>query len=107
MTAAFELDGQKFVALNGGPQFTFTPAVSFVVDCETQAEVDHFWEKLSAGGKPHHCGWLTHRYCVSRPGGAPNFPPPPTRGEPGKGHRGVQAGMHMDKLHLARVQGAP
>lgn len=50
MTAAFQLDGQKFVALNGGPQFTFTPAISFVVNCETQQEVDDFWEKLSAGG---------------------------------------------------------
>lgn len=65
MTAAFELDGQKFVALNGGPQFTFSPAISFVVNCETQQEVDDFWEKLSAGGKEVRCGWLQDKYGVS------------------------------------------
>ncbi|HEU0011791.1 MAG TPA: VOC family protein, partial [Verrucomicrobiae bacterium] len=58
MTVAFELDGQEFVALNGGPLFKFTEAISFVVNCETQEEVDHFWEKLSAGGQEVQCGWL-------------------------------------------------
>jgi predicted 3-demethylubiquinone-9 3-methyltransferase (glyoxalase superfamily) len=65
MTAAFELDGQEFLALNGGPQFQFSPAISFVVNCETQAEVDHYWEKLSAGGKTQQCGWLQDRFGVS------------------------------------------
>src|SRR5258708_23511576 len=106
MTAAFELDGQKFVALNGGPQFTFTPAVSFVVDCETQAEVDHFWEKLSAGGKPNHCGWLTDRYGVSWQGVPPILPRLLTRGDPAKVQRGMAAMMHMDKLDIAGFQGA-
>jgi predicted 3-demethylubiquinone-9 3-methyltransferase (glyoxalase superfamily) len=65
MSAEFELDGQPFIALNGGPHFSFTPAVSFFVNCETQAEVDDFWEKLSAGGKPQQCGWLTDKYGLS------------------------------------------
>ena len=65
MTAHFSLDGQEFIALNGGPQFTFTPAISFVVNCETQAELDELWEKLSAGGKEVQCGWLEDRYGLS------------------------------------------
>src|SRR5919204_3914802 len=59
MTATFQLEGQQFYALNGGPQFTFTPAISLFVTCETQQEVDSYWEKLlSGGGKPSQCGWL-------------------------------------------------
>jgi predicted 3-demethylubiquinone-9 3-methyltransferase (glyoxalase superfamily) len=65
MTVAFELDGQAFTALNGGPVFKFTEAISFVVSCETQDEVDHFWDKLSAGGQPVQCGWLKDRFGVS------------------------------------------
>jgi len=65
MTVAFELNGQEFVALNGGPIFKFTEAISFVVNCETQAEVDHFWEKLSGGGQEVQCGWLKDRFGVS------------------------------------------
>jgi len=65
MTVAFQIEGQKFVALNGGPVYKFTPAVSFVVNCETQGEVDSFWEKLSAGGKTDRCGWLTDRFGLS------------------------------------------
>lgn len=65
LTVDFELDGQKFIALNGGPQFKFTEAVSFVVHCETQEEIDHFWEKLSAGGQKAECGWLKDKYGLS------------------------------------------
>ena len=65
MTAAFELDGEKFVALNGGPTYTFSPAVSFVVNCETQQEVDHYWERLSEGGEKIQCGWLRDKYGLS------------------------------------------
>lgn len=65
MIAEFQLDGQKFVALNGGPHFKFTEAISLVVNCETQQEVDEFWEKLSAGGSEGQCGWLKDKYGLS------------------------------------------
>lgn len=65
MSATFVLDGQEFFALNGGPAFTFTPAISFFVNCETQAEVDELWEKLSAGGSTQRCGWLQDKFGVS------------------------------------------
>jgi predicted 3-demethylubiquinone-9 3-methyltransferase (glyoxalase superfamily) len=65
MIATFQLDGQNFIALNGGPQFKFTPAISFVVNCDTQEEVDHFWEKLSQGGTTQQCGWLQDKFGVS------------------------------------------
>ncbi|HEX4100693.1 MAG TPA: VOC family protein [Pseudonocardiaceae bacterium] len=65
MTVSFELDGQKFVALNGGPHFTFNEAVSFQVSCETQDEVDYFWGNLSQGGEEGPCGWLKDKYGVS------------------------------------------
>src|SRR5882762_6637950 len=65
MTVAFELDGQPFTALNGGPHFKFTEAISLVVNCETQEEVDHFWKNLSAGGQEVQCGWLKDRFGVS------------------------------------------
>lgn len=65
MTVVFELDGQEFLGLNGGPLFTFSPAISFIVNCETEQEVDWFWERLSAGGKTDQCGWLTDKYGVS------------------------------------------
>jgi predicted 3-demethylubiquinone-9 3-methyltransferase (glyoxalase superfamily) len=65
MVAAFELDGQGFLALNGGPQFKFSPAISFVVNCETQEEVDHYWENLSDGGEKLQCGWLQDKFGLS------------------------------------------
>ena len=65
MTIAFRIEGQEFVALNGGPAFTFSPAISFVVNCETQEEVDNLWEKLSEGGEIVECGWLKDQYGVS------------------------------------------
>lgn len=65
MSATFQLDGQEFFALNGGPQFTFSPAISFFVNCETQQEVDELWEKLSDGGEKQRCGWLKDKYGVS------------------------------------------
>jgi predicted 3-demethylubiquinone-9 3-methyltransferase (glyoxalase superfamily) len=65
MTIEFQLDGQKFLALNGGPLFKFTEAISLVVNCRSQAEVDKFWKRLSAGGKAGQCGWLKDRYGVS------------------------------------------
>ena len=65
MTISFALDGQKFMALNGGPVFKFTPAISFMVDCETQEEVDRLWEQLSKGGEEGQCGWLKDKHGVS------------------------------------------
>jgi len=65
MSATFQLEGQEFMALNGGPEFTFSPAISFFVNCETQEEVDELWEKLFAGGGKGRCGWLTDKYGVS------------------------------------------
>jgi predicted 3-demethylubiquinone-9 3-methyltransferase (glyoxalase superfamily) len=65
MTVSFELDGQKFLALNGGPEFTFSEAISFQVDCENQEEVDAYWSKLSAGGEEGPCGWLKDKFGLS------------------------------------------
>ena len=65
MTATFQLDGQDFIALNGGPHFKFTEAISFSVDCKTQEEVDELWEKLSQGGQKSQCGWLKDKYGLS------------------------------------------
>ena len=65
MAVEFELDGKSFMALNGGPEYPHSPAISFVVDCETQQQVDHYWDKLVDGGQPVQCGWLTDRFGVS------------------------------------------
>lgn len=65
MSSTFHLDGQKFMALNGGPQFPFTEAISLFVDCQTQEEIDELWEKLSAGGEPGRCGWLKDKFGLS------------------------------------------
>ena len=65
MTIAFQLEGQDFIALNGGPMFKFNEAISLSVDCKTQQEVDELWEKLSAGGQPSQCGWLKDKYGLS------------------------------------------
>ena len=65
MTATFQIEGQEFIALNGGPHYKITPAISFLVNCETQKEVDELWEKLSAGGETMQCGWLTDKFGVT------------------------------------------
>jgi predicted 3-demethylubiquinone-9 3-methyltransferase (glyoxalase superfamily) len=65
LTVTFELRGQEFIALNGGPHYTFSPAISLFVTCQTQAEVDEYWEKLSAGGQTQRCGWLTDKFGIS------------------------------------------
>jgi predicted 3-demethylubiquinone-9 3-methyltransferase (glyoxalase superfamily) len=65
LTVAFELFGRKFVALNGGPYYQFTPAVSFMIGCDTQEEIDTYWERLLDGGKPFQCGWITDKYGVT------------------------------------------
>lgn len=65
MTVTFEIEGQEFMGLNGGPQFQFTPAISFVVHCKGQGQVDYYWERLLEGGAPQQCGWLTDKFGVS------------------------------------------
>ncbi len=65
MTVAFQLDGQEFLALNGGPHFTFSPAISFIANCKTQKDIDDLWKKLSVGGTIEQCGWLKNKFGVS------------------------------------------
>jgi len=65
MTISFEINGSEFTALNGGPYFSFSPAISFVIHCDDQAEIDYYWDRLCAGGKPEQCGWLKDRFGVS------------------------------------------
>jgi predicted 3-demethylubiquinone-9 3-methyltransferase (glyoxalase superfamily) len=106
MTVAFELDGQPFVALNGGPVFTFSPAISFIVDCQTQQEVDHLWEKLSAGGEQQQCGWLRDKYGVTWqivPSVLGELMSDP---DPAKAQRVMQAMLQMHKLDIAALQQA-
>jgi predicted 3-demethylubiquinone-9 3-methyltransferase (glyoxalase superfamily) len=105
MTASFTLDGQDFIALNGGPQFTFTPATSFVVNCEPQEEVDYYWDKLSAGGRTDRCGWLTDRFGLSWQVVPRQLSQLLSQGGPAAG-RVVQALMQMEKLDIAKLQAA-
>ncbi|HEV8132942.1 MAG TPA: VOC family protein [Acidobacteriota bacterium] len=106
MTAAFELGGQKFTALNGGPHFKFTEAVSFVVNCTTQGEVDYFWKKLSQGGQESQCGWLKDKYGLS-------WQVVPTvlvellqDKDPKKSQRVMQAMLQMKKIDISKLEQA-
>src|SRR5215211_1357193 len=106
MTASFQLDGQEFVALNGGPHFKFTEATSFVVNCETQEEVDAYWEKLSEGGEKSRCGWLKDKFGLS-------WQVVPTElsrlfqsKDPEKTKRVMEAMMQMDKLDINKLKQA-
>ena len=101
MVVNFELNGRKFMGLNGGPVFKFNEAVSFVVDCETQDEIDHYWERLTEGGEEGRCGWLKDRYGVSW-----QIVPailPLLMGDPEKGPKVVQAFMQMKKFDIAAL----
>ena len=108
MTMAFQLDGQEFVALNGGPHFKFTEAISFVVNCESQDEVDYYWEKLSGGGdeKAQQCGWLKDKYGVSwqivpmELGELLNDP------DPEKSRRVMNAMLQMKKIDIETLKQA-
>jgi predicted 3-demethylubiquinone-9 3-methyltransferase (glyoxalase superfamily) len=106
MTVAFELDGQELVALNGGPVFKFTEAISFVVNCETQAEVDHFWNGLSAGGQQVQCGWLKDRFGVSWQVVPTVLPEMLTDRDPEKAKRVMAAMLKMVKLDIATLKQA-
>jgi predicted 3-demethylubiquinone-9 3-methyltransferase (glyoxalase superfamily) len=106
MVAQFELDGQAFLALNGGPQYTFSPAVSFVVNCESQEEIDRYWDKLSEGGEQVQCGWLRDKYGLS-------WQVVPTilgklmqDKDPEKSGRVMKAMLQMKKIDIAGLQRA-
>ena len=106
MSVTFELEGQQFIALNGGPLFSFTPAISLHVSCETQAEVDDLWEKLSAGGSKDRCGWLRDKFGLS-------WQIIPTAlgalladTDVGKSRRVMQAMLTMDRIEIAALQEA-
>ena len=106
LTVSFELDGQEFVALNGGPHFTFSPAISFVVNCASQQEVDDFWQKLSAHPDREQCGWLQDKYGVSWqivPTALPQMLGDP---DPARAQRVMTAMLAMKKLDIAALQRA-
>ena len=106
MTVWFELDGEEFVALNGGPHFKFTEAISFVINCETQTEIDYYWEKLtSGGGEEVQCGWLTDKYGLSWQVVPTNFFDEWVKDSAGL-QRVMEALMQMKKLDLATLQKA-
>jgi predicted 3-demethylubiquinone-9 3-methyltransferase (glyoxalase superfamily) len=106
MSATFQLDGQEFFALNGGPGFTFTPAISFFVNCETQQEVDELWEKLSAGGEKSRCGWLKDKYGLSWQIIPSILGKLLQDKDAGKASRVMQAMLRMDKIDISRLQQA-
>ena len=106
MSATFELEGQQFYALNGGPMFQFTPAISLFVNCETQQEVDELWEKLSEGGKRDRCGWIKDKYGLS-------WQIIPTAlgrlmgdKDPAKSNRVMKAMLQLDKIDIEGLQRA-
>jgi len=106
MSVTFQIEGQEFFALNGGPQFKFTPAISFFVNCETQQEVDELWEKLSAGGRTDRCGWLQDKFGVS-------WQIIPTvlgqllgDKDPQRAKRAMQAMLQMTKIDIEKLQQA-
>jgi predicted 3-demethylubiquinone-9 3-methyltransferase (glyoxalase superfamily) len=106
MVAKFELDGQEFAALNGGPLFKFTEATSFVVNCENQQEVDEFWEKLSAGGSKSQCGWLKDKYGLSWQIVPTVLPKLMQETDPQKSARIMKALMQMGKIDIKALQEA-
>lgn len=108
MTMAFRIEGQDFVALNSGPYFKFTEAISFVVNCESQAEVDHYWERLSAGGDPaaQRCGWLKDRYGVSWQIVPRVLPELLQDKDVARASRVMQALLQMSKIDIAALRHA-
>ncbi len=106
MTVQFELDGQDFVALNGGPAFKFTEAISLVVNCESQAEIDHFWQRLSAGGQEVECGWLKDRFGLAWQIVPADIEEMLQDKDPEKPKRVMAAVMKMKKLDMAEMRRA-
>ena len=106
MTASFQIEGQEFVALNGGPQFKFSEAISFVVNCKTQEEVDYYWEKLSAGGKEQMCGWLKDKYGLCWQIVPTVLPELMSSPDPAKAQRAMQAMLQMKKIDIGTLERA-
>ena len=106
MVGAFELEGQRFLALNGGPRFKFTEAISLVIDCETQEEIDYFWEKLGAGGQTQACGWLKDKFGLSWQVVPSVLSELMQDKDPQKSKRVMEAVLQMVKLDIARLQAA-
>jgi predicted 3-demethylubiquinone-9 3-methyltransferase (glyoxalase superfamily) len=106
MTIEFQLEGQQFVALNGGPHFKFTEAVSFVVNCDTQEEVDKFWEKLSEGGQESQCGWLKDKYGLSWQVVPTILPELFKQKDPAKAKRVMEAMLQMKKIDIKTLKQA-
>jgi len=106
MTAEVELFGQSFIALNGGPHYRFTPAVSFHIDCETQTEVDHYWSKLAESGEEQRCGWLVDKYGVSWQVVPRQLVRALSDPDPQKAGRAAQAMFTMRKIDIATIEKA-
>ena len=106
MSVTFQLDGQEFMALNGGPHFTFAEGISLFVNCETQEEVDAFWEKLSEGGKPGPCGWLKDKFGVSWQIVPAALGQVLQNSDPERAKRAMSALMKMSKIDIAALEQA-
>jgi predicted 3-demethylubiquinone-9 3-methyltransferase (glyoxalase superfamily) len=106
MTVEFELDGQRFVALNGGPEFSFTEAVSFQIDCETQEEIDHYWSRLGDDGEHGPCGWLKDRFGLSWQVVPSALPRLLSDSDREKSQRVMAAMLEMSKLEIAGLEAA-
>jgi predicted 3-demethylubiquinone-9 3-methyltransferase (glyoxalase superfamily) len=106
MTASFELEGQRFTALNGGPHFKFTEAISFVVDCQTQEEVDELWAKLSEGGQTQQCGWLKDKFGLSWQIVPSVLIELISDSDPRKSQRVMEAMLQMTKIDIAKLRQA-
>ena len=106
MTVAFVLDGQPYIALNGGPLFTFSEAISFEVGCESQEEVDHYWDRLSDGGQQGPCGWLKDRYGFSWQVCPTVLEDLVTDADEGRRNRAMTAMLGMSKLDIAALEAA-
>jgi predicted 3-demethylubiquinone-9 3-methyltransferase (glyoxalase superfamily) len=106
MTVEFELDGQRFVGINGGPDFTFSEAVSFQIDCEDQDEIDYFWDKLSDGGEEGPCGWLKDRFGLSWQVVPRGMDELFGDDDPERASRAMQAMLQMGKLDVAALRAA-
>ena len=106
MTVSWVLDGQEFTGINGGPQFNFTEAISLLINCEDQAEVDYYWEKLTDGGEEIQCGWLRDRYGLSWQVVPAGFEEVFTSDDPDRAERAMKAMLGMKKLDLAALQAA-